>query len=317
MRQGYAYEFARTAMPDVDVVLLLGARLNFGLNFGWAPRWSPSAKFIQVDVASEEIGRNRQIDVPIVGDAGLAAAELASLFEFAGGSPRSSAWLDEALVIRHDRLAAVGNAREGRLHPMRIARSMARAFDPNGILVGDGANFLNWVRATIRVQHPASWLDHAPLGSMGVGVPFGIGASAATQDIARRDGGTPRQVMVASGDGSFGFFPIELHTAARHGLPFTLVIANDGGWGADRNTQQVTFGRNSGVDFGFGRYDELARALDCWGTRVDRADYLDVALRSAAEQTCPAVLNVITDPAAGAERRADPMLEFQLERTVV
>lgn len=314
LRLGYPYELARTALPEADAVLLLGTRLNFTLNFGHPPRFDERAKFVQVDVVPEEIGHNRWIDVPIVGDTGSAANELANAFERFVQPPRPKAWLDEALLPRHERLAGVGIERSTALHPMRIARAFEKLKPANAIVVGDGANILNWGRAAIRVHEPGSWLDHAPLGSMGTGVPFGLGARAASEDLARAQSAEPRQVWVMSGDGAFGFFPMELHSAARHRLPFVVALANDGGWGADRNTQQVNFGRNSAVDFGFGRYDELARSLDCWGTLVDQPDSLEVALRTAAQQPVPALVNILTDPEAGKERRADPLLEFQLER---
>jgi acetolactate synthase-1/2/3 large subunit len=198
---------------------------------------------------------------------------------------------------------------------LQLARAVDARLPVDRITIGDGANVLNWVRAVTRVQQPGGWLDHAPFGAMGVGIPFGIGARAASEDLAHAAGTPPRAVTVFTGDGAFGFYPIELATAARHRLSFLTVVANDGGWGADRDTQIARFGRNTGVDFGIGRYDEMARALDCWAGSAVSAAELDAALDAALRQSAPALVNVTIDPNASQDRRNDPLLEFQLERS--
>ncbi len=312
---GFPYEVARTAVPEADVVALFGARLNYTLNFGLPPRFASDVQFIQVDVSPEEIGRNRPVAVPIFGDSGATAHALADAFERSPRASRDRGWFETSIAVRLARMDAVGRTEGGPIHPLQLARAVDRRLPGDRIIVGDGANVLNWVRAVVRVSQPGGWLDHAPFGAMGVGIPFGIGARAASEDLARAAGTTPRSVVVFTGDGAFGFYPIELATAARHHLPFLTLVANDGGWGADRDTQMTRFGRNTGVDFGTGRYDEVARALDCWGASAAAPIELEAALDAALQQPTPAVVNAIIDPCASQERRRDPLLEFQLERT--
>lgn len=314
MELGFPYDYARIAVPEADAVAVFGSRLNWMLGFGRAPRFGPATRVIQVDVQAEELGRNRHIDVPVVGDVAATARELAERFKASPGAPKDRTWLATILRGREEAMADVDTPASGTLHPLEIARAIAEALPSDAIVIGDGANVLNWGKAVLRVHRPGSWLEHAPFGAMGIGVPFAIGARAASEDMARLDGSPPRPVYGLSGDGAFGFFPMELQTAARHHLPFVMVVANDGGWGADRNTQLVRFGRNAGVDLGDVRHDELARALGCWGGRVTSSDALAGALVDGLASRQPAVVDAITDPRAGAERRAKPMLEFVLER---
>jgi acetolactate synthase-1/2/3 large subunit len=312
---GFPYEVARTAVPEADVVALFGARLNYTLNFGLPPRFAPDVQFIQVDVSPEEIGRNRAVAVPIFGDSGATAGALADAFEHTPRTSGERGWFETNITRRLERLDSVGRTESGPIHPLQLARAIDRRLPADRIIVGDGANVLNWIRAVLRVSQPGGWLDHAPFGAMGVGIPFGIGARAASEELARAAGTTPRSVAVFTGDGAFGFYPIELATAARHHLPFLTLVANDGGWGADRDTQITRFGRNTGVDFGTGRYDEMAGALDCWGASAATPAELEAALDVALQQPTPAVVNAIIDPSASQERRRDPLLEFQLERS--
>lgn len=314
MELGIPYDYARVAIPDADAIALFGTRLNWMLGFGRSPRFNDCVRLIQFDVHPEEIGRNRNVEVPVVGDVAAAAQGLSERFRLRGATPKDRTWLKAILQKREEALASVSPAATGSLHPLEIAGAMAAILPEEAIVVGDGANVLNWGKAVLRVHRPGSWLEHAPFGAMGVGIPFAIGARSASEDMARGTGAAPRPVFALSGDGAFGFFPMELQTAVRHRLPFVMVVANDGGWGADRNTQLVRFGRNAGVDFGDVRHDQLACALGAWGVRVsDRAALADV-LAEAVASNRPAVVDAVTDPGAGAERRSNPMLEFVLER---
>lgn len=314
MEWGLPYDYARIAVPEADVVAVFGARLNWMLGFGRAPRFADDARLVRVDLVAEEIGRNRPADVAVVGDVASAARNLADRYVAAGHPPKDRAWLKTVLQGREEALATVDPAREGSLHPLDTTRCLAEVLPEDAIVVGDGANILNWGKAVLRVHRPGSWLEHAPFGAMGVGIPFAIGARAAAEDVAAGDGSRPRPVYVLSGDGALGFFPMEMNTAVRHRLPFVAIVANDGGWGADRNTQLVRFGRNAGVDFGDVRNDEVARALGCSAFRVNSPEALREALRQPVAAGQPCVIDAVTDPQAGAERRNKPMLEFVLER---
>ena len=268
MDLGMPYAVARVALPAADAVLVVGARLNWTLHYGQAPRWSATTRLVHVDVNAAELGRNRPADVAIAADAGATVRAISADAATRGYRPRNRAWLAQFLLQRTERLERVVLPDDGPVHPLQLAQAFGRAAGDDPILVGDGANILNWGRAVLRVRRPGSWIEHAPFGAMGVGIPFAIGARAASEDVGRATGMAPRRVFLLSGDGAFGFFPMELSSAARHRLPFLAAVANDCGWGADRNTQLVRFGRNHGVDLGEVHYDEMARALGCAGIRV-------------------------------------------------
>ena len=148
---------------------------------------------------------------------------------------------------------------------------------------------------------------------MGVGTPLAIGAVAAEQDAAKAGLRDQRPVFLATGDGAFGFYAIELATASRHGLPFFAMVANDGGWGANRNSQRRSIGRNVGVELDQNRYDLLAESLNCHGELAESppevGPAMDRALKAVASGK-PALVNVLVDPESGSERGSDKRLQY-------
>ena len=123
-------------------------------------------------------------------------------------------------------------------------------------------------------------LNSGPFGTMGVGLPYGLGAKVAKPEA---------QVLVLHGDGSFGLNAMELDTAARHQLPVITVISLNGGWTADPERNKP------GRDLGYTRFDRMAEALGCYGEHVETPDGIRPALERAAEAGVPAVVNVVTD----------------------
>jgi thiamine pyrophosphate-dependent acetolactate synthase large subunit-like protein len=132
-------------------------------------------------------------------------------------------------------------------------------------------------------------MNSGPFGTMGVGLPFGLGAKVAAPD---------KQVVVLHGDGSFGLNAMELDTAARHGLNVICVISLNGGWSADPAHEKP------GRELGYTRFEDMARALNCYGERVESPDQIRPALDRAAASGKPAVVNVVTDYAARASTQA-------------
>lgn len=170
------------------------------------------------------------------------------------------------------------------IHPLRLCKEVRDFMEREAILVVDGQEILNFARQSIPTYLPRHRLNSGPLGTMGVGLPFGLGAKLAEPDA---------QVIVVHGDGSFGLNAMELDTAVRHGLPVIVVVSNNGGWSA---ADQFKAGR----DLGHTRFDQLARALGCHGEQVERCEQIRPALERAAASGLPAVVNVITDARARA-----------------
>jgi acetolactate synthase-1/2/3 large subunit len=154
------------------------------------------------------------------------------------------------------------------------------ATDTDAMVIADGGDILSFARVGL---NPAHYLDPGAFGCLGVGVPFGIAAALAFPE---------RQVIVISGDGSFGFNAMEIDTAVRHGAKAVIVVANNGGWNIERYDQTVTYGGNLvGSELRYSDYAALARALGAHGERVTRAEELPNALEQALAQA-PALLDV-------------------------
>jgi thiamine pyrophosphate-dependent acetolactate synthase large subunit-like protein len=149
--------------------------------------------------------------------------------------------------------------------------------------VVDGQEILNYGRQSMPTFAPGHRLNSGPFGTMGVGLPFALGAKLAKPDV---------QVICVHGDGSFGLNAMELDTAVRHNLPVLVVISLNGGWTADPNRDKP------GRDLGYTRYERMAEALGCYGEYVDKAEDIRSALERAQRQVDDgrvAVVNVRTD----------------------
>jgi acetolactate synthase-1/2/3 large subunit len=153
--------------------------------------------------------------------------------------------------------------------------------DRDAIIVVDGHEILNYARQSIPTFVPGHRINAGANGCMGVAVPYGLGAKMAKPDT---------QVIVLSGDGSFGMNGMEMDTAIRHNIPIMVVVSNNGGWAA--------VGGMAGRDLGFTRYDKMCEVFGCHGEYVEKPEEIRPALERAKASGKPSVVNVITDPRA-------------------
>lgn len=275
-----------TAFKEADFVLVVGTRLNYVFSYGKPPRFSADATFVRIDVDPEEIGGSERIDIGIVGDAGTVLEQLAAAASGRLAPETYAAW--------QQRLAAIEESRRAKhetqlatdqipIHPLRLCKEVRDFIDRETILVVDGQEILNYGRQAIPSYRPGHRLNSGPFGTMGVGLPFGIGAKAAKPD---------HKVVVLHGDGSFGLNGMELDTSVRHKLPVLVVISLNGGWTAD--PEQTKPGR----DLGYTRFDKMAESLGCYGEYVERPEDIRPALERAAAKVAAgqtALVNVVTD----------------------
>lgn len=307
METGFGFPLAWLAAREADVVLVAGARMGHPMGYAAPPFYSKNARFIQIDIDGSEIGRNRYVEAPVVGDCGPAVDALAQALERRHNQPKDTTWVNKALAPRIARLNELGRESEGQVHPLHMARELKKRLPDNAIFVGDGANCLNWYKAEIEIKDTLGWMDQDPFGSMGVGVPMALGAVAAEQET-----GSNRPVFVGTGDGAFGQYLGELATLSLHGLPLFIMVANDGSWGASRNITLNLFGGTFGALIDQSRYDVVAEGLGCHGELASTPDEvgpaMDRALAAVADGK-PTVLNVIADAASG-ELRSDPLLQM-------
>jgi len=274
-----------TAFREADCIVVIGTRLNYVIDYARPPRFAADARLVQVDVDAGEIGKTRPVDAAVIGDARLV---LRQLLEAADGSPdRHADWVGRLAEIHREKSIDAErrmSTAQVPIHPLRLCREIRDFMDREAVLSVDGQEILNYGRQSIPIHAPGHSLNSGPFGTMGVGLPLGLGAKVARPEA---------QVIVLHGDGSFGINGMELDTAVRHELPVITVISNNGGWTA-RDRFKV------GRELGFTRYDEMARALGCHAEHVERPEQIRPALERAAASGQPALVNVVTDPEARA-----------------
>jgi acetolactate synthase-1/2/3 large subunit len=278
------------AMAEADVVLFIGARLNFILSYGRPPRINPQAQVIQVDAASEEIGRNRPIDVGIVGDAKAVLTQLLDAWSPAEKGPDDD-WPQKLTTVaqqKRDKWAQWLQSSQKPINPIRLCNEIAQFLDRDAIVTIDGGEILDFGRNLIPAFTPGSRLNPGVTGLLGIGIPFAIGAKLAHPQ---------RQVLCLCGDGAFGFNGLEMDTAARHDIPIVVVVSNNACWGVCTNIQRGLYGDEctDGTRLSCTRYDLIAQSLDCYGETVESPDEIQPALARAFQSNKPAVLNVITE----------------------
>ena len=272
-------------MREADLVVTLERRLDFQLAYGSPAVFAGAAGFVRIGLTREERSDNRAADVEL--RAGTAAALEALLA--AGCTPVEPDGQWRAGVVaenaqRSGRLEATLWAAEpgtdGRMHPYRLIAALNDAISDDAVVVADGGDILSFARVALRAP---TWLDPGPLGCLGVGTPFAVGAALA---------GGGRPVFALIGDGSFGFTALEIDTAVRTGARAVFVVANNDGWNIERHDLLANYdGRLVGVELPGCRYDELARALGAHGERIEDPADLPDALKRAV-QSAPAVLDV-------------------------
>jgi len=272
-----------TAFREADVIIAVGTRLNYVIGYAQPPRFAAGAQLVQIDLDPAEIGRNRPADIGIVGDAKAVLRQIVGAAAGRVDAKRYAEWLAHlGSVNRGKRVESEAAMRTDQvpIHPLRLCKEVRDFLDRDAILVVDGQEILNYGRQAIPTYVAGHRLNSGPFGTMGVGLPYGLGAKVAKPEA---------QVLVLHGDGSFGLNAMELDTAARHHLPVITVISLNGGWTADPERTKP------GRDLGYTRFDRMAEALGCYGEHVEEPDGIRPALERAAEAGVPAVVNVVTD----------------------
>ena len=282
-----------TAFQEADVLVTIGTRFNWVVQFGRPPRFGKDLKVIHVDVNPTQLHWNRQADVPIPGDA---RAVLEQLTEGARGRVdpgRYAAWVGKLRVIDAEKNAEQEKAMSSDnvpIHPLRLCKEVRDFLKRDAILIVDGQEILNYGRQSMPTFVPGHRLNSGAFGCMGVGLPFGLGAKVAKPDA---------QVLVLHGDGSYGINAMEIDTAVRHRIPVVVVISNNGGWTAD--TPWALPLPKPGRRLGYTRYDRVAMELGAHGEYVEKPHEVRPALERAYASGKPAVVNVITDDKARAQ----------------
>ena len=308
---GFGWPLAQVAAKEADAVLVVGMRLSQRIGYGLAPRFDAKAKFAQIDVVADEFGRNRLTDIPLLGDAALTVGKITQALRDKGYAPAADpSWVTDAMAARLSRIEELGYGDNVKIHPYRLGRDLMDVMPKEVIFVGDGADALNWMHGVVRLSGDRCYLDHYPLGSMGIGTALSIGAAAGERELAEKEGRNPRPVVLVTGDGAFGFYASEWNAAVLAGLKVVCIIANDGAWGTEKNGQLHSAGRKVNCELGQNDYQLIADVYGCNGERIENAADIKPALERALAAEQMTILNVITDPDAGLDRKKDPRLQM-------
>lgn len=285
----------KEALAEADVVLVVGTPLDFRVGYGTEPTFAPGAKVIQVDLDAAEIGRNRPIEVGIVGDSRSVLSQLE-----AGARPAMGAapWRERLRAVeaeRAERQRAFEQSDQRPIHHFRLARAVDEVARRAGdvTFVGDGGNVVAVAAKTIRVSRPGRWLDPGPLGCLGVGAPFAIAAKLLAPD---------RPVCVIQGDGAFGLNGFDYETAVRFKLPVVVVVGNDAAWGQIMIPQRNLYGpeKSPATRLAPTRYDRVVEAFGGRGEHVEDPRDLVPALERAFASGAVYCVDVAIDPEAAA-----------------
>ncbi|MCE4942196.1 thiamine pyrophosphate-dependent enzyme [Streptomyces albulus] len=285
----------RYAFAHADVIVIVGTPFDFRMGYG--KRLSADATVVQIDLDYRTVGRNRDVDLGIVGDAGLvlkAVTEAASGRIDAGAAKRK-AWLDElrtAEQVALDKRLPQLRSDAAPIHPYRLVSEINDFLTEDSLFVGDGGDVVTFSGQVVQPRSPGHWMDPGPLGTLGVGVPFVLAAKQARPE---------KEVVALFGDGAFSLTGWDFETLVRYDLPFVGVVGNNSSMNQIRYGQRAKYGaarERVGNTLGDVHYDAFARMLGGYGEEVrDPAD-IGPALRRARESGKPSLINVWIDPDA-------------------
>lgn len=277
-----------TIMEDADVVMVIGARLNWMLSFGKG-KWNPAMKFIQLDVEPQEIDVNVPIAAPVVGDIGLSLdallAKLSSMKMNAdptwvpslqAETKEKNAKFTARLEANKDTLPMTHWTALGAIKPIIEG-------NPDIILVNEGANTLDDTRDAIDMSLPRHRVDCATWAIMGMGIGSAIGAAVSTG----------KQVVAIEGDSAFGFSGMDFSTICRFQLPVTVVIFNNGGIynGIGEPLDKTADPAPTTLDI-HARYDKLGDAFGAQTYYVTTPEELAKALTESIASKKPSLIDV-------------------------
>jgi acetolactate synthase-1/2/3 large subunit len=283
---------AITALQRADLLIALGARFDDRVT-GDLKTFAPGAKVIHVDVDPAEIGKNREADVPIVGDCRVVLTQILEALEPELEATRQRdlrEWWQQLRAWRDDHPLRFEQLPDGPLKPQTVIRAIGEKLDGQGIVVSGVGQHQMWASQHIRYEQPRSWINSGGLGTMGFCVPAAIGAKV----------GRPDETVVGiDGDGSFQMTLQELATARTEGVPVIYCVINNGALGMVRQWQELFYRqRYSQVDLGYDVPDlvKLADAYGCAGFRCTTVDDVEQTLDKAfAVDDVPVIVDFRVD----------------------
>jgi oxalyl-CoA decarboxylase len=290
-------------LPEADVVLLIGARLNWLLSHGKGKTWGGKdakawggQKFVQIDISAQEMDSNVRIDAPMVGDIGSCVDALLTHVNKGWDKPPAE-WLNAITERKTKNVAKMAETLAKDPMPMNFHSALNVVRDiikdnPDAILVNEGANALDFTRSIVDMYKPRKRLDVGTWGIMGIGMGFSVAAAVETGE----------QVIAIEGDSAFGFSGMEVETICRYKLPVCVVIMNNNG--VYRGTDVNPTGGADVAPTVFvkgARYDMLMQAFGGVGVNATTPAELRAAMNQAIASRQPTLINAVIDETAGTE----------------
>jgi oxalyl-CoA decarboxylase len=288
-------------LPAADVVMLVGARLNWLLSHGKGKTWGGKShkdwggqKFIQIDISPTEADSNVRIDAPVVGDIGSCVT---ALLAGVGNLPKPPAdWLNAIHEKKTTNIAKMAETLAKNPSPMNFHSALAVVRDivkanPEAMFVNEGANALDFTRSIVDMYQPRKRIDVGTWGIMGVGMGYCVAAAVETK----------QQVIAIEGDSAFGFSGMEVETLCRYNLPVCVVILNNNGVykGTDVNPRGGDVAPTVFVKDA--RYEKLMEAFGGVGVYAKTPAELRKGMEEAIRSKKPTLINAVIDETAGTE----------------
>lgn len=281
------------ALLGADVVLAMGCRFDYRLGMGQGVR--PNAKVIQVHTDTTQIGFNLRAEIGIVGGTGPVASQLLAAIKSKRPEPAKVSWMGESPISGPGALPDEYRAEGIPIHPARCAGEVARFLAEDGRdwnLVVDGGEAGVWMSLAVTATRPGQIYGGSAIGMIGTGPANTIGAWVTNR----------KPVLWYTGDGSFGFYAMEMDTMARLGIPVVCVISNDSAWGMIRLEQKYTWekeleerGQCNTELHPMRAYEKMAEMWDGYGEVVTDPEEIIPAIRRAVANGKPSIINVEVD----------------------
>ncbi|MBT5775398.1 MAG: oxalyl-CoA decarboxylase [Dehalococcoidia bacterium] len=274
-------------LSNADLIFLAGARLNWMLHFGLAPRFRDDVRIVQLDFNPEEIGVNVPSEVALIGDAKATLGQMLDVLDKDPWQfPQDSEWLQSVKAEARQNAEAIDAMYADHSTPLQYypaLKSIDTALPNDAIIVAEGASTMDISRTVLNNYQARTRLDAGSYGSMGLGHGFAIAAATEHPD---------RKVLCLQGDGAFGFAGTECEVAVRYKLPITWVVFNNGGIGGHTQEQIDSGTVPPGAMSPGARYDLMMEALGGKGYQAETIEDLNAALAEALTLDGPSLINV-------------------------
>jgi acetolactate synthase I/II/III large subunit len=280
------------AARESDLILALGTRFAYTLGYGKPPVWNPEAKIIQVDIDPQSIGKNRPVNIGLLGDVKVVLSQIINKLKQDNISiPISMDWLNDLKKAREDAIKKdIRKMTTDRtpIFPLRVIHDLTKVAKPEDVIVVDGGDIAvvsTGVIDYITPRKPRTYMRSVGFGHLGTGIPYAIGAKLAKPDS---------NVFLLVGDGSFLFNIQELDTAVHYDIPFVAIVADNSSWGMIANAERRAFKTKNPfyTELQNRDYVSIAKGFGCYGEHITDPNEIIPAINRAIESKKPAVIQI-------------------------